>query len=486
MRRKWLAVALCLIMALAIPGATLPGAQAAVDYDSIDADVPGNSTGFSYQNNLVELANGTYCAVYTDHVADNTTNITARYSTDTGDTWSDAIWVDKNDTGNESEPCITINITSGTIHIVYTEYNATNYSKVYYNRLWVSNWTAGTPCELNALDADNKSHPYVAMSVNGTDERVWIFYRQQVTGDWRIFAKDSLDDGDTVGEAANMFTDADINQSWPCLATDMNGTVHLTYSEENGTDGRWDLYYSRLVSPYSSWSDELQVDWETTYNQVEAKIVVAGPVTIGGTSIEGKIFFWTEETNDTVTQEVHWVYGDTGRNGTPNQSMILSENGYRVTGSGNLTGLRAVWTDTTDDHLHYSYINIDWEALFALDPADYDTWEEIIAALTSLVNYAVDTEINVSLNYSTYNDTWASLMWYYDDGANTVDKMVFTHGNNTYTVFYDFDDDWSVAAAGEYAWIDDLIQLIIAVMGVFIVIIILGGVVRGLNKSVKQ
>lgn len=484
MRRKWLAVALCLIMALAIPGATLPGAQAAVDYDSIDADVPGNSTGFSYQNNLVRLSNGTFCAVYTDQVADNTTNITLRYSTDGGDVWSDGIWVDKNATWNESEPCITLNETSGAMHIVYAGYNDTNASKVWYNRVWASNWTAGTPCEINT-GADNKSHPYVAMSINETDERVWIFYRQQVTGDWRIFGVGSQDDGDTVGEASNMFTDADINQSWPCLATDMNGTVHLTYSEENGTDGRWDLYYARLVSPYSAWSDELQVDWETTLNQVEAKIVVGGPVTIGGVSIEGKIFFWTEQTNDTTTREVHWVYGDTGRNGTPNQSMIMSEEGYRVTASANRTGIRAVWTDV-DEHLHYSFLNVDWEGLFALNPADYDTWEEALEALASLVNYAIDSEINISLNYSTYFDTWASLMWYYDGGNNTVDKMVFTHGVSTYAVFYDFDDDWTVTAAGEYAWIDNLIQLIIAVMGVFIVIIVLGGIVKGLNKSVKQ
>lgn len=482
--RKAVTVALIMIMICAIPGATMPGAQAAVDYDAVDSDVPGNATGFSYQNNLVELANGTFCVVYTDHVADNTTNITLRYSTDGGDVWSDEIWVDKNATWNESEPCMTLNETSGTMHIVYTAYNDTNASTVFYNRVWVSNWTAGTPCEMNALDADNKSHPYVAMSVADTDERVWIFYRQQVTGDWRIFAVNSLDDGDTVGEASNVFTDADINQSWPCLATDMNGTVHLTYSEENGTDGRWDLYYTRLVSPYSAWSTELQVDWETTLNQVEGKIVVGGPVTIGGTSIEGKFFFWTEQTNDTTTREVHWVFGDTGRDGTPNQSMNMSDSGYRVTASANRTGIRAVWTDV-DEHLHYSYVNVDWESLFALNPEDYDTWEEVLEAITNLVNYANDVEINISLNYSTYFDTWASLMWYYDNGNNTVDKMVFTHGVSTYVVFYDFDDDWTVAAVDEYAWITNLVNLIIAVTGVFLVIIILGGLMKGFNRMTK-
>ncbi len=485
MRRKWLAIALGFLLALAIPGAVMPGAQAAVDYDSIDDDVPGNSTGFSYQNNLVELANGTFCAVYTDHVADNTTNITLRYSTDGGDVWSDGIWVDKNATGNESEPCMTINITSGTMHIVYTEYNDTNASKVWYNRVWTSNWTAGTPCELNFADADNKSHPYVAMSIADDDERVWIVYRQQVTGDWRIFAVDSQDDGDTVGEAQNVFTDADINQSWPCLATDMNGTVHLTYSEENGTDDRWDLYYTRLVSPYSSWSDELQVDWETTLNQVEGKIVVGGPVTIGSDTIEGKFFFWTEQTNDTTTREVHWVFGDTGRDGTPNQSMTLTDEGYRVTASANRTGLRAVWTDV-DEHLHYNYLNVQWGDLFALNPEDYDTWEEVLEAITDLVNYAIDTEIIIDLNYSTYFDTWASLMWYYDGGNNTVDKMVFTHNVSTYVVFYDFDDDWTAAAVDPYAWVDNLIQLIIAMMGVFLVIIILGGLLKSFTRMGKK
>lgn len=480
MRKKWLVFALGLMLAIAIPGATMPGASAAVDYDSVDADVPGNATGFSYQNNLVELENGTFVTVYTDQ-SGSTTNITARYSLDGGDTWSDGIWIDKNTTWNESEPCITINYTSGTVHIVYTAYNDTNYSKVYYNRLWDSNWTAGTPCELNSLDSTNKSQPYVAMSDHNADERVWIVYRQQVTGDWRIFIVGSTDDGETIGEASNLFSDADINQSWPCLATDMNGTVHLTYSEENGTDGRWDLYYCRLVHSYGSASTPLQVDWETTYNQVEGKIVVGGPVTIGGTSIEGKFFFWTEQTNDTATQEIHWVYGDTGRDGTPNQSMVMSDDGYRVTASANLTGIRAVWTDG-DEHLHYSYLNVDWESIFALNPADYDTWEEVLEALTSLINYAIDEEINISLNYSTYFDTWASLMWYYDGGNNTVDKMVFTHGASTYVVFYDFDDDWSVS---EYQWITNLINMIISITGMFLVIIVIFGMVKGINKSIK-
>lgn len=481
MRRKWMVVAMALILALAIPGATVPGAQAVADYDSVDADVPGNATGFSYQNNLIELANGTFATVYTDHVADNTTNITLKYSTDGGDTWSTAVWVDKNSTGNESEPCVAVNITNGTIHIVYTTYNDTNASRVFYNRVWVSNWTADTPVVI-ADPTDNSSQPYIAVSTADTDIRLWTFYRQQVTGDWRIFGTDSINDGGSWTEGANVFTDADINQSWPCLATDMNGTVHMTYSEENGTDDRWDLYYTRLVSPYAAWSTELQVDWETTLNQVEGKIVVAGPVTIGSTSIEGKIFFWTEQTNDTTTQEVHWVFGDTGRDGTPNQSMVITDNGYRVTGSGNLTGIRAAWTDTTDDHIHYSYINVDWEAIFALDPADYDTWAEVLAALSDLVNYATDTEITIDLSYVTYNDTWASLMWYYDGGDNTIDKMVFTHSNNTYVVFYDFDDDWSV---DPYAWITNLTNLIIAVMGVFLVVIILGGLMKSFGKITK-
>jgi len=77
-------------------------------------------------------------------------------------------------------------------------------------------------------------------------------------------------------------------------------------------------------------------------------------------------------------------------------------------------------------------------------------------------------------------------MWYYSSGNNTIDKMVFTHSNNTYVVFYDFNDDWTTTTTTDpYAWVTNLITLIIAVMGVFVIVIVLTGMIKGLNKSVK-
>ncbi|MCK4266023.1 MAG: exo-alpha-sialidase [Thermoplasmata archaeon] len=488
MRRKWLAVALCLILALAIPGATLPGASAAASYDAVDDNVLGNATKFAYQNNLVRLTNGTYYAVYADNGTDGTTNISISYSADNGTTWSDALWVDKNATGNESEPCVVVNKTSGAFHIVYTTENGTGgNTSVFYNRVWAGNWTAGTPALVDGDLTTNASQPYIARTIGDGVLRIAWRTQPQSTGYWRINFTNATSDGDTLATGSTVFADELHNQSWPCLATDRNDTIHLTYSEVNTTDGRWDLNYTRRVDPHTAaWSGPRQVDEETTYNQVEAKIVTAGPVTIGSDIIEGKMFFWTEQNNTSTVQEVHWTFGDTGRNGTPNVSAILSLNGTRVTASANLSGFRAVWTDTDDNHLHHTFLNTDVEGIRAINFSAYSNVTELLAALSNVVNYAIDDELPVDLNYTTYNDTWASLMWYYDSGNNTIDKMVFTHGNNTYVVFYDFNDEWTTTTTTDpYAWVTNLITLIIAVIGVFVIVIVLTGMIKGLNKSVK-
>ena len=487
MRRKWLAIALGFLLALTIPGAMMPGAQAAADYDAVDSDVLDNATKFAYQNNLVILSNGTFCTVYTDNATDDTTNVSLRYSTDNGTTWSDAIWVDKNSTVNESEVCAVVNVTSGAIHIVYTAENGTGGNKsVFYNRVWASNWTAGTPTLVDGNLTTNASQPYIARTIGDGVLRIVWRHQPQATGFWRIYFTNATSDGDTVATGACVFDDVELNQSWPCLTTDRNDTIHLTYSEVNSTDGRWDLNYTRMVDPHTSWSTPRQVDEETTYNQVEAKIITGGPVTIGSTIIEGKMFFWTEQNNSSTVQEVHWTFGDTGRDGTPNVSAILSLNGSRVTASANLSGFRAVWTDGDDNHLHHSFLHVDVEGLLAINFSAYSDVTELLAALSNVVNYAIDDEILINLNYTTYNDTWASLMWYYDGGNNAIDKMVFTHGNNTYVVFYDFNDDWTTTTTTDpYAWVTSLNALIIAIMGMVIVLVIVVGIMKAFDKTVK-
>lgn len=472
MRSKYLVLAVGLLLLLAVPGATAVPTPVAV---SVDSTVVADATGFAYQNNLVVMDNGTMVAGYID--VDS--NLAIRYSEDDGVTWSDPIHPDNITVRDESEICMVYDHSTEDINFVYTSTNVTGATRVRQDILDTETWLCVGFINITG-GSYNESQPYITWAPdNETMIVVWIMY---VGGAWTLFISFSYDGGMTWSEECDIINPYGHNQSWPCLAMDSNDTLHLTYSWEN-VSGEWDYYYSRCEFPWAVFSPPQQVCEVTGMDQERGKVIIIGPITVpdlGTGCIKG--FFWNED--NATLDHVCFTLGFAEGNDTSNSSMLLSDDGDYVTAAGNTSGFRAVWTDWDDEHLHQTYLAVDWAQVWDLDPEEWEDWEEALEDIEGVIDYAIDEEITVDIQYDIYFDHNASLSWQYGGGTNVIDKMVFTHSASTHVVYYDFDDEF--IGLSDYEWITDLTNTIISLMGTVLVLAVVISVFKGLGKSIKK
>lgn len=439
--KKILTALICLTLLMAIP---MSASGAAMDIRNVlvDDDVQGNATQYAYTNNMVKLSNGTLVVGYVDTAASEE-RVVVKYSSTNGRRWSDRIVVD--DTlGDKYHVCLAVNETSDFVQVVYAKYNGTN-TNIYYSTIAPITWVASGPDFVSEY-AGYQDQPYIVHHVNDTLDRFVTVFRVNVAGTYVLYYSNMTGDTGSWSTKAPVNPSTPDNQSWPCLAQNLTDVLHLSFSEYNSTDSTWDLMYSYL----NATDFEIPAQFNAShYNQTEGKVISSEDPTS-----DFMFYTWNEFNATNTSLHMSLVMSDDIGSG---ENSTLAYNGTNISCMANNTAIRMVWINTTTS-----------------------TSGEIY---TLVVN---STLVNVTEGRVTDDDyvyKWPSCFWY--NGTNNTNLFVVTRGTSTDVMFYDF-GNVADTTTDQYAWIDNLITLIIAMMGVFLIVIILGGLMKSFGKVGKK
>ncbi len=438
--KKLLPILVALVLFMAMP---MSASGAAMDIRNVvvDNDVEGNATQYAYANNMVKLSNGTLIVGYVESSASED-RIIIKFSTTNGRRWSNPIVVDDT-SGDKFHVCLAVNETSNFTQVVYAKDNGTNVN-IYYSTIAPITWAASTPDFVAEYDG-YEDQPYIAHHVNDTLDRFVTVFRVNVAGTYVLYYSNMTGDTGSWSSKAPVNPSTPDNQSWPCLAQNLTDVLHLSFSEYNSTDSTWDLMYSYL----NATDFEVPVQFNASHhNQVEGKVISSEDPTS-----DFMFYAWNEFNATNTSLHMSLVMaediGDAG-------NSTLAYNGTNISCMASNVAIRMVWINTTTN-----------------------TSGEIY---TLAINSSLGIISQGRVTDDDYVYRWPSCFWY--NGTNNANLFVVTRGSSTDVIFYDFGNVEDVTT-DSYAWVDNLVQLIIAVMGVFIVIIILGGMMKSFGKVGK-
>lgn len=436
--KKILTILACLTLLMAIP-MSVSGAAMDIRNIVVDNDVQGNATQYAYTNSMVMLSNGTLVVGYVDTSASEE-RVVVKYSTTNGRRWSDRIVVD-DDSGDKYHVCLAVNESSDFVQVVYAKDNGTD-TNIYYSTIAPITWLASSPgfvAEHNGY----QDQPYIAHHVNDTLDRFVTVFRVNVAGTFVLYYANMTGDTGSWSTKSPVNPSTPDNQSWPCLAQNLTNVLHLSFSEYNSTDSTWDLMYSYLNATMF----ETPVQFNASHhNQVEGKVISSEDPTA-----DFMFYAWNEynATNDSIHLSLVMAedIGDAG-------NATVAYNGTNVSCMANNEMIRILWINTSTS-----------------------TSGEIY---TLGINKSL---VEVSQGRVTDDDyvyRWPSCYWY--NGTNNTNLFVVTRGTSTDVIFYDFGNVEDTTPADQYAWIDNLIALIISVMGLMIIVVILSGIMKPFSR----
>lgn len=439
--KKLLPILVALVLFMAMP---MSASGAAMDIRNIvvDNDVEGNATQYAYANNMVKLVNGTLIVGYVESSASED-RIIIKFSTTNGRRWSNPIVVDDT-SGDKFHVCLAVNETSNFTQVVYAKDNGTNVN-IYYSTIAPITWAASTPDFVAEYDG-YEDQPYIAHHVNDTLDRFVTVFRVNVAGTYVLYYSNMTGDTGSWSTKAPVNPSTPDNQSWPCLAQNLTDVLHLSFSEYNSTDSTWDLMYSYL----NATEFEVPVQFNASHhNQVEGKVISSEDPTS-----DFMFYAWNEFNATNRSIRISLVMADDIGDGG---NATIAYNGTNVSCMASNEMIRVLWINTSTS-----------------------TSGEIY---TRGINKTLVVVSEGRVTDDDYVYRWPSCFWY--NGTNNTSLFVVTRGSSTDVMFYDFGNVEDVTT-DPYAWVDNLVQLIIAMMGVFLVIIILGGMMKSFGKVGKK
>ena len=439
--KKLLPILVALVLFMAMP---MSASGAAMDIRNIvvDNDVEGNATQYAYANNMVKLVNGTLIVGYVESSASED-RIIIKFSTTNGRRWSNPIVVDDT-SGDKFHVCLAVNETSNFTQVVYAKDNGTNVN-IYYSTIAPITWAASTPDFVAEYDG-YEDQPYIAHHTNDTLDRFVTVFRVNVAGTYVLYYSNMTGDTGSWSTKAPVNPSTPDNQSWPCLAQNLTDVLHLSFSEYNSTDSTWDLMYSYL----NATEFEVPVQFNASHhNQVEGKVISSEDPTS-----DFMFYAWNEFNATNRSIRISLVMADDIGDGG---NATIAYNGTNVSCMASNEMIRVLWINTSTS-----------------------TSGEIY---TRGINKTLVVVSEGRVTDDDYVYRWPSCFWY--NGTNNTSLFVVTRGSSTDVMFYDFGNVEDVTT-DPYAWVDNLVQLIIAMMGVFLVIIILGGMMKSFGKVGKK
>jgi len=436
--RKILIVLVCLLLLMAIP-TSASGASMDIRNIVVDNDVQGNATQYAYTNSMVMLSNGTLVVGYVDTAASEE-RVVVKYSTTNGRRWSNRIVVD--DTlGDKYHVCLAVNETSSFVQVVYAKDNGTD-TNIYYSTIAPITWLASSPDFVAEYDG-YQDQPYISHHVNTTMNRFVTVFRQLVASTYVLYYSNMTGDTGSWSTKSPVNPTTPDNQSWPCLAQNLTSVMHLSFSQYNSSDSTWDLMYSYMND--TGFVTPLQFN-ASHHNQTEGKVISSEDPTA-----DFMFYAWNEYNATNKSIHISLVMaediGDAG-------NSTVAYNATNVSCMANNNAIRMVWINTTTS-----------------------TSGEIY---TLAINKTLVVVSQGRVTDDDYVYRWPSCYWY--NGTNNTNLFVVTRGTSTDVIFYDFGNVEDTTTTDQYAWIDNLIALIISVMGLIIVIVIIIGIMKPFSR----
>jgi len=439
--KKLLPFLVILMLFMAMP---MSASGAAMDIRNVvvDNDVEGNATQYAYANNMVKLSNGTLVVGYVESSASED-RIVVKYSPTNGRRWSDRIVVDDT-SGDKFHVCLAVNESSDFVQVVYAKDNGTNVN-IYYSTIAPITWVASSPDFVAEYDG-YQDQPYIAHHTNATLDRFVSVFRVLIGGTYVLYYSNMTGDTGSWSTKAPVNPSTPDNQSWPCLAQNLTAVLHLSFSEYNSTDSTWDLMYSYLNATEFEVPAQLNA---SHHNQVEGKVISSEDLTS-----DFMFYAWNEYNATNKSLHMSLVMGeDIGDAG----NATLAYNGTNISCMASNASIRMVWINTSTS-----------------------TSGEIY---TLAIN---STLVNISQGRVTDDDyvyRWPSCFWY--NGTNNTNLFVVTRGTSTDVIFYDFGNVEDVTT-DPFAWVDNLILLMVAILGVFLIVVVLTGMMKSFERVGKK
>jgi len=172
-------------------------------------------------------------------------------STDKGTSWSAAKRLTWNSAAS-SNPAIAVDI-SNTIHVVWSDYTPGN-SEIYHKKSTDGGTTWSAATRLTST-LDESSYPDIAIDSSGTIHVVWYDYTPK---NYEIYYIQSTDGG-TTWSAVQRLTWTAGWSFYPAIAIDSDNAIHVVW--QDNTPGNYEVYYKRSTDGGATWSAAKRLTW---------------------------------------------------------------------------------------------------------------------------------------------------------------------------------------------------------------------------------
>jgi hypothetical protein len=193
------------------------------------------------------------------------------YSTDGAATWVPAINIPKANASWRVSYITAVAVDEeGHIFVVWREESGWYDQAIYFSRSSNFGATWSTAQDISQNPADSKVYR-VAMACD-TYDNIYVVWRYEYGGQYKIQFNVSRDDGGTWGQPLDLF-DVGISYSIPVVAADALGNVNLAWPDN--VPGITDIYFSRSLDNGANWTQPVNVS-NTNINSSRPDIAVDG------------------------------------------------------------------------------------------------------------------------------------------------------------------------------------------------------------------
>uniref|UniRef100_A0A7C3UZG7 T9SS type A sorting domain-containing protein n=1 Tax=candidate division WOR-3 bacterium TaxID=2052148 RepID=A0A7C3UZG7_UNCW3 len=188
--------------------------------------------------------------VYVNNDEQDNSEIYYRRSTDNGNTWGDARFLETNTEYEESESP-SIAVSGSNVHVVWAHENNDNGTYEIYYRRSTNNGEDWEPKVVLRSGTDEAEFPSVAVS----DSYVHVVWVDTKDGQEEIYYRLSTDNGESWGPEIRL-SDTSYKSESPSIAV-FGSNVHIVWIDER--DGNKRIYYKRSTDNGASWRKEREI-----------------------------------------------------------------------------------------------------------------------------------------------------------------------------------------------------------------------------------